>query len=122
MAIGLLGYRRPAVWFSADGEQWRLVSPGQEALAWPLTLNSVTAGDGGYVAVGTGLGAPRFLCPSGNENCAYDEAVVLTSVDGKTWVRSPAHPSSESATRGVQSGTKARPCSRSLRGDRVPSR
>jgi hypothetical protein len=94
VAIGSLGWlsRRPAVWYSADGEQWRLVSPGQEALAWPLTLNSVTAGDGGYVAVGTGLGAPRFLCPSGNENCAYDEAVVLTSVDGKTWVRVPSAP------------------------------
>jgi len=92
VAIGSLGYQRPAVWVSADGEQWRLVSRGQKALAWPLTLNSVTAGDGGYVAAGTGLGASRFLCPSGNENCAYDEAVVLTSVDGKTWVRVPSAP------------------------------
>jgi hypothetical protein len=92
VAIGSLGPGRPAIWTSADGEHWRLVWPGQKALASPLTLNSVTAGDGGYVAVGTAPGEARYLCASGDENCAYDEAVVLTSLNGETWVRVPSAP------------------------------
>jgi photosystem II stability/assembly factor-like uncharacterized protein len=92
VAIGSLSNERPAIWTSADGEHWRLVWPGRKALASPLTLNSVTAGDGGYVAVGTGLGEARYLCANGDENCAYDEAIVLTSVDGETWVRVPSAP------------------------------
>jgi Tol biopolymer transport system component len=69
-----------AIWSSPDGRDWRLHRPGPEG----LQLSSVAAGDGGYVAVGA-----TMEC---NTDCASREAVVMTSVDGETWVRVPSGP------------------------------
>jgi len=70
----------PAIWSSPDGREWRLQRPGPDG----LQLSSVAAGDGGYVAVGT-----TMECAT---DCASREAVVMTSVDGETWVRVPSGP------------------------------
>jgi hypothetical protein len=70
----------PAIWSSSDGRDWRLHRPGPDG----LQLSSVAAGDGGYVAVGATMDCST-TCPS-------REAVVMTSVDGETWVRVPSGP------------------------------
>jgi Tol biopolymer transport system component len=72
----------PAIWSSPDGRDWRLHRPGPDG----LVLSSVAAGDGGYVAVGA-----TMAC-SDPADCASREAVVMTSVDGETWVRVPSGP------------------------------
>jgi len=69
-----------AIWYSPDGRDWRLHRPGPDG----LQLYSVAAGDGGYVAVGA-----TMECIT---DCASREAVVMTSVDGETWVRVPSGP------------------------------
>jgi hypothetical protein len=69
----------PAIWSSSDGRDWRLHRPGPDG----LQLSSVAAGDGGYVAVGATMGCT---------DCASREAVVMTSVDGDTWVGVPSGP------------------------------
>ena len=70
----------PAIWFSPDGRKWRLHRPGPDG----LQLSSVAAGNGGYVAVGATMGC--------DTDCASREAVVMTSVDGETWIRVPSGP------------------------------
>jgi hypothetical protein len=69
-----------AIWTSPDGRDWLLHRPGPDG----LVLNSVTAGAGGYVAVGA-----TMECDT---DCASREAVVMTSVDGETWVTVPSGP------------------------------
>jgi hypothetical protein len=71
----------PAIWSSPDGRKWRLHLPGPDG----LQLSSVAVGDGGYVAVGA-----TMLCTT--TDCGSREAVVMTSVDGETWVRVPSGP------------------------------
>lgn len=69
-----------AIWNSPDGRRWHLRHPGPDG----VQLYSVAAGDDGYVAVGT-----TEECSTG---CASREAVVMTSVDGETWIRLPSEP------------------------------
>lgn len=69
-----------AIWTSPDGRDWLLHRPGPDG----LVLNSVTAGASGYVAVGA-----TMECDT---DCSSREAVVMTSVDGETWVRVPSGP------------------------------
>ena len=69
-----------AIWTSPDGQDWRLHRPGPEG----LILDSVAAGNGGYVAVGA-----TMACDT---DCGSREAVVMTSVDGETWSRVPTGP------------------------------
>jgi Tol biopolymer transport system component len=76
-----VGQVSTAIWYSPDGRDWRLHRPGPDG----LQLYSVAAGDGGYVAVGT-----TTSCTT--TDCASREAVVMTSVDGQTWVRVPSGP------------------------------
>ncbi len=71
------GEWRAAVWTSPDGIAWSRV-PQNEALFGRATMNSVTAGGPGLVAVGTATLDPD-----------YDVAAVWTSVDGIAWSRVP---------------------------------
>ena len=71
-----------AIWYSPDGRDWRLHRPGPDG----LQLSSVAAGDGGYVAVGATMSC------TDPADCGSREAVVMTSVDGETWVRVPSGP------------------------------
>jgi hypothetical protein len=75
---GELG-RNAAVWVSADGLVWsRVVDPeGLDADGWQ-TMNAVTTGGPGLVAVGTS--APGVH---------KDDAAVWTSTDGLRWIRVP---------------------------------
>lgn len=67
-----LGEADAAVWTSHDGLVWSRL-PHDEALLGQGTMNSVTAGAPGLVAVGEDK----------------DDAAVWTSVDGFTWSRVP---------------------------------
>ena len=71
--------RDAAVWVSADGLMWsRVVDPdGLNADGWQ-TMNAVTTGGPGLVAVGTS--APGLH---------KDDAAVWTSTDGLRWARAP---------------------------------
>lgn len=69
-----------AIWTSPDGQDWRLHRPVPEG----VVLDSVAAGEAGYVAVGSST-----ECDQG---CASREAVVMTSADGETWIRVPTGP------------------------------
>ncbi len=93
---GLL--EEPGVWISTDGLDWRRVRPEQDAFVsrWPSGVNAqgsdvdlamlaVTAGSGGYVAVGGDGVCPGGVCPSA-------EAAVWTSSDGESWTRVPTGP------------------------------
>ena len=87
---------RSAVWTSADSVTWHRVPADQEAfvsrvpspsdIATSLGLWSVTAGSGGYVAVGT-----DGYCSRGRD-CPSAEAAVWTSTDGEAWYRVPTGP------------------------------
>jgi hypothetical protein len=77
VAVGQVG-STAAIWNSADGRRWRLDFPGPG-----VRLYSVAAGDRGYVAVGANLGCT-------GQTCSSREAVVMTSVDGKTWIKVPS--------------------------------
>ena len=79
VAVGGVG-SSAAIWYSPDGRAWRLHRPGPDG----LQLTSVAAGDEGYVAVGASMNCST-TCPS-------REAVVMTSVDGETWVTVPSGP------------------------------
>jgi hypothetical protein len=79
VAVGQVG-STAAIWNSADGRRWRLYFPGPG-----VRLHSVAAGDGGYVAVGTNLG-----CTGDGQSCSSREAVVMTSVEGETWIKVPS--------------------------------
>lgn len=77
VAVGQVG-STAAIWNSADGRRWRLDFPGPG-----IRLYSVAAGDDGYVAVGANNGCT-------GQTCSSREAVVMTSVDGKTWIKVPS--------------------------------
>jgi WD40 repeat protein len=79
VAVGRVG-SSAAIWYSPDGRDWHLHGTGPDG----LQLNSVAAGDAGYVAVGASMDC-RTTCPS-------REAIVMTSVDGETWVVVPSGP------------------------------
>ena len=71
-------YDGAAVWTSPDGITWSRV-PYNEAVFGGATIQSVTAGGPGLVAVGW----------DGHPHGGISNAVVWTSVDGITWSRVP---------------------------------
>jgi hypothetical protein len=76
-----------AIWSSPDGRDWQL----QRLASDGVVLSSVAAGDGGFVAVGATM-ACYDVAALRRRDCASREAVVMTSVDGETWVRVPSGP------------------------------
>lgn len=101
IAAGQLG-PEPAAWFSADGQAWeRIVGDAFES-RWPagpnglrlngdpgdipveLRLASAAAAGAGYLVVGV-----DGFCGSSEGFCGSDEAVIWTSVDGRSWTRVP---------------------------------
>ena len=98
VAAGQAG-RDSALWFSAEGRAWQRIVGDVIDSRWPkgpdgtrinddpgdvpveMALVAATAGRDGYVVVG-GDG----LCV-GEGFCGSDEAVILTSADGRSWAR-----------------------------------
>jgi hypothetical protein len=91
-----------AVWSSTDGSSWQRLAaanafgpsrwqlPGQseaeneDGIPVQLGWSGIAAGPAGYVAAGTD-GLCLLTCPS-------EEAVIWTSVDGRSWTRLPNGP------------------------------
>ena len=77
-----------AVWFSADGDAWERVADGAftaGGISDPgrvLVLESAAATGAGFVVVG---GDGYCL----HEPCTYQDAVIWTSADGRSWSRVP---------------------------------
>jgi hypothetical protein len=86
VAVGFTGAgttRRPAVWTSANGTQWRLVPPQADfqPSSGVSELSSVTVADGKLLATGKDNRADR---------AAGDTAVYTSTDGGNTWGRVPA--------------------------------
>lgn len=75
-------FRRPAVWFSTDGESWQQVGTDVFVTA---EVNQVVAGGPGFVAVGSDCAGPA------PDRCNADPA-IWTSPDGQSWQRVPHDP------------------------------
>jgi hypothetical protein len=95
-----------AVWFSADGDAWERVANGaftSGGISDPgrmLVVESAAATGAGFVVVG-GEG----LCL--HEPCTYQDAVIWTSADGRSWSRVPgdARFTSASASKAISWGS-----------------
>jgi hypothetical protein len=94
-----------AVWRSVDGVSWSRVHDEDETFGGDTvrqTMNAVTAGGPGFVAVGQEgfdfLGFDEWTPTSGNntdgrDHVADNVAAVWTSPDGETWTRVANEPS-----------------------------
>jgi len=116
IAIGENASGGPAsMWISEEGLRWRRVGSEQDPFrstqpepdASRAFLSSVTAGRGGYVAVG-GDG-PCNAVVEGDRACMSTEAAIWTSQDGRSWVRVPSGPVFQSSDpRDPERGASAR--------------
>jgi len=85
------GKSRPGsaiVWTSLDGNSWTRVA-FDETVFGGATMADITAGGPGFVAVGSTCcdGDPRERDADGGPKDSERDAVVWTSVDGKSWSR-----------------------------------
>lgn len=77
------------VWFSSDGEAWERVADGtftsrrSEDSGATLVMESAASTTAGYIVVG-GDGLCQF------DPCPDEDAVIWTSVDGRSWFRVPS--------------------------------